>query len=408
MQDCDSFSYERDTFTLHRDRSSRMPRPTDNDNSGEAPRSRKTVVPKRFGLKYDPPQVVLEYLDPSSGKLFHRVMGLSKLKPDTDPVKVALKLKEKNEEYLSDDKVAIEQLVSLITKLQAKRKQQQQPHAATEDATTAESTLNLGRTRSESSSVMPISEDPAIVPPLTSSNLKALNDKSKERTKEFLNDLPPLEQLDHAHLSSSSFDRDNRDAQRTTGAGTTSNRQISGGQLRGTSNAVPSGSSAPRPNAGGTARSPEHQQRAVSSAKQQMSPGSSPSNAVTTNPRSPTARDRTISQQLNEIEGQQQGQQSGHSRTRSAGSHPVPPSPTGSKDSKNIGLDGYDYDHFDLNKLTKEEVQKHKDAMTKHFEANQIKPGDPRYVYDLRKDFRESPQLVNDWDSEESIDLPRM
>ena len=27
--------------------------------------------PKRFGLSYDPPQIIIEYQKPSSGKLYH-------------------------------------------------------------------------------------------------------------------------------------------------------------------------------------------------------------------------------------------------------------------------------------------------------------------------------------------------
>ena len=45
-----------------------------------ADRDPADVQPKRFGLKYDPPQVVLEYLERSTGKLYHRVITLNKLR----------------------------------------------------------------------------------------------------------------------------------------------------------------------------------------------------------------------------------------------------------------------------------------------------------------------------------------
>ena len=47
-------------------------------------RNPEDVQPKRFGLKYDPPQVVLEYLERSTGKLYHRVITLHKLRPGGD------------------------------------------------------------------------------------------------------------------------------------------------------------------------------------------------------------------------------------------------------------------------------------------------------------------------------------
>lgn len=43
----------------------------------------KDIEPKRFALKYDPPTIVLEYLVPASGKLYHHKMKLLKLKQET-------------------------------------------------------------------------------------------------------------------------------------------------------------------------------------------------------------------------------------------------------------------------------------------------------------------------------------
>eukprot|EP00391_Amoebophrya_sp_Ameob2_P000246 CAMPEP_0179006370 /NCGR_PEP_ID=MMETSP0795-20121207/14506_1 /TAXON_ID=88552 /ORGANISM="Amoebophrya sp., Strain Ameob2" /LENGTH=376 /DNA_ID=CAMNT_0020701103 /DNA_START=1487 /DNA_END=2617 /DNA_ORIENTATION=- len=372
--------------------------------------AQRVVTPKRFGLKYDPPQVVLEYLEEGSGKLFHRVMGLSKLKPDTDPLKVALKLKEKNEDYLSDDKVSIEQLVSLISKLQQRRKGQDgpPPRGSTEEATTAESTFNrlptssLGRTRSESSSVVNpgASQDldpPAVVPPLTSSNLRALNDRSKDRTKEFLNDLPPLEQLpplpgsdgegkfgegaaaasrgQHTakspHSRSKSRDKSSPQHQSPGGRERTTTTGAGGG-----ANPVSAASSGSKQN--------------VASRNNSRDIGLSPTAGGGGDPSTPTA--------------------GGGQRGGIGGSLPANHSKTSavSKTSGGaLGLDGYDYDSYDLNKLTKEEVAKHKAAMDVGFEANRVKPGDPKFVYDLRKEFRDSPTLDNDWDDTESVDLPR-
>ena len=35
-------------------------------------------IPKRFGLAYNPPQIVVEYQKPSSGKLYHHKIKLQK------------------------------------------------------------------------------------------------------------------------------------------------------------------------------------------------------------------------------------------------------------------------------------------------------------------------------------------
>jgi centrosomal protein CEP19 len=75
-------------------------------------------VPKRFGLKYDPPAIILEYLQVSTGKLFHRQIGLRRLRATSDPARVAEKLRQKNRTLLVEDKVSFDQLVTLVSKLQ--------------------------------------------------------------------------------------------------------------------------------------------------------------------------------------------------------------------------------------------------------------------------------------------------
>eukprot|EP00811_Abedinium_folium_P002836 NODE_12609_length_1214_cov_3.182153.p1 GENE.NODE_12609_length_1214_cov_3.182153~~NODE_12609_length_1214_cov_3.182153.p1 ORF type:complete len:168 (-),score=28.68 NODE_12609_length_1214_cov_3.182153:537-1040(-) len=74
--------------------------------------------PKRFGLNYDPPAIVLEYLQLSTQKLFHRRIVFRRLKPSSDAIRIAERVRQKNEQLLSEDKVSFEQLVSLVRKLQ--------------------------------------------------------------------------------------------------------------------------------------------------------------------------------------------------------------------------------------------------------------------------------------------------
>mmetsp|Transcript_1456 Transcript_1456/g.2249 ORF Transcript_1456/g.2249 Transcript_1456/m.2249 type:complete len:182 (-) Transcript_1456:70-615(-) len=76
------------------------------------------VCPKRFGLNYDPPSIVLEYLEVSTGKLFHRRVGLRRLRASSDPARVAEKLRQKNRALLAEDSVSFDQIVCLVKKLQ--------------------------------------------------------------------------------------------------------------------------------------------------------------------------------------------------------------------------------------------------------------------------------------------------
>jgi len=74
-------------------------------------------VPKRFGLKFDPPTVILEYLIPSSGKLYHHKMKLLKLKGDSDTYEMIDYLKNKHAMYFLNNKISETQLINLIEKL---------------------------------------------------------------------------------------------------------------------------------------------------------------------------------------------------------------------------------------------------------------------------------------------------
>ncbi|CAK8993538.1 Centrosomal protein of 19 kDa (Cep19) [Durusdinium trenchii] len=77
------------------------------------------VCPRRFGLNYDPPAIILEYLEVSTGKLFHRKVAMKRLRASTDPARIAEKLRQVNRPLLTEDNgVAFEQIVSLVKKLQ--------------------------------------------------------------------------------------------------------------------------------------------------------------------------------------------------------------------------------------------------------------------------------------------------
>ena len=84
----------------------------------QAPTFTSDFLPKRFGLKFNPPTIVLEYLVPSTGKLYHHKMTLKNLAAENDPEDVLEYLKRKHGNYINTSKVAEEQILGLITKLQ--------------------------------------------------------------------------------------------------------------------------------------------------------------------------------------------------------------------------------------------------------------------------------------------------
>jgi len=80
-------------------------------------------VPKRFGLKYSPPTIIVEYLVPSSGKLYHHKLKMPNLKSDSDTWDTLDALKKKHNQYFSGNKIADNQMTDLIDKLKKKLKE---------------------------------------------------------------------------------------------------------------------------------------------------------------------------------------------------------------------------------------------------------------------------------------------
>lgn len=75
------------------------------------------ACPKRLGLKYAPPSIVIEWMQQSTGRLFHRRIELVGLCPTSDSALIAEELRKKNELLLSEEMVSFCQLLSLVDKL---------------------------------------------------------------------------------------------------------------------------------------------------------------------------------------------------------------------------------------------------------------------------------------------------
>ena len=80
-----------------------------------------------------------------------------------------------------------------------------------------------------------------------------------------------------------------------------------------------------------------------------------------------------------------------------------PPQLFGKKASEDEEMKNFDYKNTDLNKCTDEELAAHKAAMDKKFAANQLKPGDPGFKYDVRVkyDYNADEALDNSWDEDD-------
>ncbi|CAD8204303.1 unnamed protein product [Paramecium octaurelia] len=100
---------------------------TKKNDTGDKSKKLSNMEPKRLAIRFDPPMIIVEYLQPSSGKLYHHKMKLLKLKPDT-PINHALEyLKKKHAMYFMNNKIPEKQLLELIGKIQ-KRLQMSKPN----------------------------------------------------------------------------------------------------------------------------------------------------------------------------------------------------------------------------------------------------------------------------------------
>ncbi|CAK61229.1 unnamed protein product (macronuclear) [Paramecium tetraurelia] len=84
---------------------------TKKNDTGDKSKKLSNMEPKRLAIRFDPPMIIVEYLQPSSGKLYHHKMKLLKLKPDT-PINHALEyLKKKHAMYFMNNKIPEKQLL---------------------------------------------------------------------------------------------------------------------------------------------------------------------------------------------------------------------------------------------------------------------------------------------------------
>jgi len=276
----------------------------ENQNSNASKISNSDFAPKRFGLVYDPPTIILEYLVPSSGKLYHHKMKLLKLKGDSDSQEMVDYCRKRHTQYFSANKISDEQIIALIDRLKKKL-----PKGNTVGSASAATT-------SKSKDALDL---------LFDSKLGKKEDKKSPLT-----------------LASSS------------------NNETGGGVKLG-----------------------------------KLAPLASNSNNKT-----------TANNKIEEDDIFSKTSTNFWDKNKAAGSN-MTSSSNNKKEDKPKSADFWgsedddeeiDYNHTNLNKLSSEELKKHKDKMTVLFNKNQKKPGDPDFVYDKQEEF--DPQEDNEWDED--------
>jgi len=96
-------------------------KPKDTLNSKNTPKVEvNDYVPKRFGLRYNPPTIIVEYLVPSSGKLYHHKVKIPHLNADSDTLDTLDILKKKHSQYFGGNKIADNQITDFIERLKKK------------------------------------------------------------------------------------------------------------------------------------------------------------------------------------------------------------------------------------------------------------------------------------------------
>jgi len=147
-------------------------RPQDKGKARDAAEmSYSDFQPKRFALSYDPPMIgklriaddplVLEYLVPSTGKLYHHKMKMMRLTPESDTEDMLDYLKKRHPLYFTTNKITPKQITDLINRLKFRLKQQQQSKPKPEEKKAEQPSKPI-----PSSSQPPLSSQP--LPPLTS------------------------------------------------------------------------------------------------------------------------------------------------------------------------------------------------------------------------------------------------
>ena len=83
-------------------------------------------TPQRFALNYDPPMIILEYLVPSTGKLYHHKMKLRRLTSKSTVPECVKYLQQRHPLYFLNRVIKPDQIIDLVQKLIFRVKQNEE------------------------------------------------------------------------------------------------------------------------------------------------------------------------------------------------------------------------------------------------------------------------------------------
>ena len=95
-----------------------IPKPIHQKNS----LNENDYMPKRFGISYNPPQIVVEYQKLSNNKLYHHKIKLHKFSSDAKISEIIDDMYKRHNVYLNHKRVNKAQIIQLVEKLREKLK----------------------------------------------------------------------------------------------------------------------------------------------------------------------------------------------------------------------------------------------------------------------------------------------
>jgi centrosomal protein CEP19 len=116
------FSYKSSSSNTNPSLGSTNPTPTairesESNRQSQLKFNQYDFAPKRYGLRYDPPTIIVEYLVPSTGKLYHHKMKITELTASSDTDEVIESLRAKHATYFASNTISENQISNLIDKL---------------------------------------------------------------------------------------------------------------------------------------------------------------------------------------------------------------------------------------------------------------------------------------------------
>ena len=102
----------------------------------------KDYAPKRFGISYSPPQIIVEYNKPSKNKLYHHKIKIKNLTKEAKISDIVDEIYKKHGAYLNNKLVNKVKIIQLIEKLRQKYLEQKEQDEKVKSEKKTKKTVN--------------------------------------------------------------------------------------------------------------------------------------------------------------------------------------------------------------------------------------------------------------------------